>query len=196
MPSKSDLTKQFIIERAAPLFNTKGYAGTSLNDIMAATGLTKGGVYGNFPGKDDIAAAAFDHSYGQLRAALARAVAGHATARGQLLAILKFYRNHTVHPVVAGGCPVLNAAVETDDAHPALHQRVRAALAELLDGLRRILAQGIAGGEFRPDLNPAHEAEHLYAQIQGGILLSQTSGDPRVLNRILVRLQHDVTTRL
>lgn len=196
MPSKSDRTRQRIIELSAPLFNIKGYAGTSMNDILTATGLTKGGVYGNFPGKDEIAAAAFAYSYGQLRAALTRAAAAQGTAHRQLLAILKFYRNYTVQPVVPGGCPVMNAAVDTDDVYPALHRQVRAALAELLDGLRRILARGVAGGEFRPDLNPMHEAEYLYAQIQGGILLSQTSGDPRVLNRLLDRLQDYVTHQL
>jgi AcrR family transcriptional regulator len=154
MPSKSDRTKQRIIELSAPLFNTKGYAGTSMNDILAATGLTKGGVYGNFPGKDEIAAAAFAHSYAQLRAALARAAASRVNAQGQVLAILKFYRNYTVQPVVPGGCPIMNAAVETNDAYPALHRQVRAALAELLDGLHQILARGVASGEFRPDLKP------------------------------------------
>ncbi|UYZ62274.1 TetR/AcrR family transcriptional regulator [Hymenobacter weizhouensis] len=189
MPSKADNTKQMIVEKAAPLFNTKGYAGTSMRDILAATGLTKGGVYGNFPGKDEIAAAAFAHSYGKLRAALLRAVASQATAQGRLVAVLKFYRNYTVQPVVAGGCPVMNAAVETDDAYPVLHRQVRAALAELLAGLSRLFAQGITEEALRPDLNPDQEAEYFYAQIQGGILLSQTSGDPRVLNRLLDRLR-------
>ncbi|WP_046246022.1 TetR/AcrR family transcriptional regulator [Hymenobacter terrenus] len=196
MPSKSDRTKQRIIELSAPLFNTKGYAGTSMNDILAATGLTKGGIYGNFSGKDEIAAAAFAHSYGQLRAALARATASQATAQGQVLAILKFYRNYTVQPVVPGGCPIMNAAVETHDAYPALHRQVRAALAELLDGLHLILARGMASGEFRSNLSTSYEAEYLYAQIQGGILLSQTSGDPRVLNRLLDRLRDYVTNQL
>ncbi|RZK05397.1 MAG: TetR/AcrR family transcriptional regulator, partial [Flavobacterium sp.] len=44
--SKSEQTKQFIIEKAAPIFNKKGFAGTSMNDILEATGLAKGGVYG------------------------------------------------------------------------------------------------------------------------------------------------------
>ena len=196
MPSKADLTKQLIIERAAPLFNTKGYAGTSMSDLMLATGLTKGGLYGNFAGKDDIAAAAFAHAYGQLRAALGRAVASEKTAVGQLRAILRFYRNYTVQPVVPGGCPVMNAAIETDHAYPALHRRVQAALAELLAGLAGILAQGVAAGEVRAACHPAQEAEYFYAQIQGGILLSQTSGDPRTLNRLLDRLRRHLDENL
>ena len=46
--SKSDRTKQFIVEKTAPVFNEKGYAGTSLTDLTNATRLTKGSIYGNF----------------------------------------------------------------------------------------------------------------------------------------------------
>ncbi|MBL7756118.1 MAG: TetR family transcriptional regulator, partial [Chitinophagaceae bacterium] len=48
MAGKAERTRQHIIEKAAPFFNKKGYADTSLSDITAATGLTKGAIYGNF----------------------------------------------------------------------------------------------------------------------------------------------------
>ena len=49
--TKGEKTRQMIIEKAAPLFNKNGYAGTSLSDIMKVTGLAKGGLYGNFKTK-------------------------------------------------------------------------------------------------------------------------------------------------
>jgi TetR/AcrR family transcriptional repressor of nem operon len=57
--TKAEKTKAFIIERSAPLFNSKGYSGTSMNDLMEITGLTKGSIYGNFENKDEVALAAF-----------------------------------------------------------------------------------------------------------------------------------------
>ena len=60
--TKADKTRQFIIEKAASIFNEKGYAGTSLNDLMKATGLTKGSIYGNFENKDEVAVAVFDYN--------------------------------------------------------------------------------------------------------------------------------------
>ena len=60
--SKSENTKAYIIERTAPVFNKKGYTGTSLADLTEATGLTKGALYGNFKNKDEIALAVFDHN--------------------------------------------------------------------------------------------------------------------------------------
>ena len=55
MITKSDRTKQFILEKVAPVFNKNGYFGTSMSDITEATGLTKGAIYGNFKNKEDLA---------------------------------------------------------------------------------------------------------------------------------------------
>jgi AcrR family transcriptional regulator len=48
LTNKGERTRSYIIERSAPLFNRQGYAGTSLKDIMEATGLEKGGIYNHF----------------------------------------------------------------------------------------------------------------------------------------------------
>ena len=48
------------MEAAAPIFNQHGYEGSSLNDLMEATGLKKGGIYRHFASKEELAAEAFD----------------------------------------------------------------------------------------------------------------------------------------
>ncbi len=59
--SKAERTRQYIIEKAAPIINRKGMAGASLSDIMEATGLAKGCIYGNFENKDEICLEAFKY---------------------------------------------------------------------------------------------------------------------------------------
>jgi len=48
---KAEQTRRMIIEKAAPIFNKKGYLGTSISDLTKSTGLTKGAIYGNFKDK-------------------------------------------------------------------------------------------------------------------------------------------------
>ena len=72
--SKAARTKQFIIEKTAPIFNMKGYSGTSINDITDATGLTKGSIYGNFANKDEVALAAFRFNVKKLHDIFAREI--------------------------------------------------------------------------------------------------------------------------
>jgi AcrR family transcriptional regulator len=64
--TKKENTHQLIIEKAAQLFNSKGYAATSIADIMEATGLQKGGIYSHFKSKNEIEVAAFNYLLTQL----------------------------------------------------------------------------------------------------------------------------------
>ena len=52
-------TRELIIDKSIPIFNTKGYYATSLSDITQATGITKGAIYGNFKNKDEVASEAW-----------------------------------------------------------------------------------------------------------------------------------------
>ena len=61
--TKGELTRRKIIEAAAPIFNRYGYEGSSLNALMEATGLKKGGIYRHFASKEELAAEAFDYTW-------------------------------------------------------------------------------------------------------------------------------------
>ena len=52
---KKEQTRQRIVAEAAPVFNQRGYAGSSLADLMKATGLEKGGIYRHFSSKEELA---------------------------------------------------------------------------------------------------------------------------------------------
>jgi AcrR family transcriptional regulator len=55
--TRGQRSRQVILDVAAPIFAEYGYAGASLNRIILATGLTKGGFYFHFPSKLDLALA-------------------------------------------------------------------------------------------------------------------------------------------
>src|SRR4051812_20854104 len=61
--SKGEETRKKIVRQAASIFNQRGYEGSSLSDLMEATGLKKGGIYRHFASKEDLAAEAFDYTW-------------------------------------------------------------------------------------------------------------------------------------
>ena len=61
--TKGEQTRRKIVEAAAPIFNKRGYEGSSLSDLMEATGLKKGGIYRHFSSKEELAAEAFDYTW-------------------------------------------------------------------------------------------------------------------------------------
>src|SRR5689334_2823770 len=125
---KGAQTREKILLRAARLFNEKGYFGVSLADLMQATGLKKGGLYNHFESKEKLALEAFDYAIGLYRRRYEEALVGKTHAADRLLAIVDVMRKNITNPPVSGGCVLMNAAIESDDAFPALRERARKAM--------------------------------------------------------------------
>src|SRR6201988_4940007 len=102
---KGERTRREILRNAAPLFNTKGYEGTSLSDLMAATGLQKGGIYRHFSSKEELAAEAFDYTWGAAWKARLLHLDEKANGVEKLKQLIANFIDH--RSAVAGGCPVL-----------------------------------------------------------------------------------------
>ncbi|MBS1563199.1 MAG: TetR/AcrR family transcriptional regulator [Bacteroidetes bacterium] len=174
--TKAEQTKAFIIEKVAPIFNMKGYAGTSLTDMTEATGLTKGSIYGNFANKDEVALAVFDYNFQRVKSIIAAEMSKHESVRDQLLAYIQVYNNFLKYPFPVGGCPILNTAVEADDTHPALKKKAADAIQSWRANLMRLLQKGIDNKEFTTAFDPEQVAITFMAMIEGGIMISKLTG--------------------
>ncbi|MEM7801763.1 MAG: TetR/AcrR family transcriptional regulator [Chloroflexota bacterium] len=178
MPTKGKLTREKIIAKSAPLFNQQGYNGASLSDIMAVTGLKKGGIYNHFSGKDELALAAFDYNWAILRRRYdeAMAEAGDNPA-DRLIAAIGVHAGFADRPPMDGGCPLLNTAIENDDGHPQLRQKAQEAFTDWHTLLSDIVADGIDRGAFQPSANPQMVATVIISTIEGGIMLGKLFQD-------------------
>lgn len=174
--SKAEQTKAFIIEKVAPIFNTKGYAGTSLSDMTEATGLTKGSIYGNFANKDEVALAVFDYNLQRIKSIISAELSKHHTVKEQLFAYMQVYNNFLKYPFPVGGCPILNTATEADDTHPALRKKAADAIQSWKTQLVRLLQKGIDNKEFTAPMDPEQVAITIIAMIEGGIMVSKLTG--------------------
>lgn len=183
--SKADRTRQFIIEKTAPLFNTKGYAGTSLNDMIEATGLTKGSIYGNFAGKDEVALAAFDHNIQKVTGIIRAEMDKQTTCRGRLLVYIDVYDNFLKYPFPVGGCPIMNTATEADDTHPALKDKASDVITAWKNGIIRLIEEGKKKKEFQPSVDAEQMALTIIAMIEGAILITKTTGKNSYRKQIL-----------
>lgn len=176
--SKAERTRGFIIEKAAPLFNKKGYSGTSLNDLLEATQLTKGSLYGNFSNKEDIAFAAFEHNLRWIKDGLVSAMGKYDHSVRKLLAMTQFYRENLAQMMTRGGCPLVNTGVEADDNMPFLHQKVKKEIQGWIAAITEIIDTGIAKGEISQKTSSASCAMLIVTLIEGGILLCSIVGEP------------------
>src|SRR5438105_6553492 len=177
MGTKGERTRAEIIRRSAELMNRQGFLAAPMAAVVQATGIQKGGLYRHFESREALADAAFDHAVTQVRERFMRALQGRRNACDQLLAMLNAYADDGSEVPLAGGCPIMNTAIEADHAHPGLRQRAQAAMNGWHGLVRRIVEAGIRAGEIRSSVDPHEVASIVIACIEGAVMLSHLHGD-------------------
>src|SRR5260221_1674193 len=116
--TKGEQTRRKIVAAAAPIFNQHGYEGSSPAQLMTATGLKKGGIYRHFSSKQELAAEAFDYTWQAARNARLVQVDQKAPGIEQLNHLIANFDDYK--PPQAGGCPILNTAVDAENENALL----------------------------------------------------------------------------
>ena len=190
---KGRRTRERIAQTAAGLFNQRGFAGTSLGDILDATGLTKGALYNHYESKDAIALAAFDHTCDVLRQRFDRTLARSGTALERLLAVVDLLGSLYRHP---GGCPIVNTAVEADDTHPALRDRAQRAMREWQDRIATCVRRGQEAGEVRADVDGPALASLMISCLEGALVLARLFGERSHLDLAAEHLRRHIADQV
>ncbi len=169
MTMKGQRTRRGIVERAAPVFNTKGYFGASINDLVLATGLGKGGIYNHFSGKEELALEAFDYAAGIMRERFRQALEDKDTALEKLFAVVD------VLGALAGDPPLKEKAAE--------------AMESWLRLVGRVVRDGVESGELRPATDPRSVASVVVAALEGAVMLTRLHGEPAHMRRTVEHLK-------
>lgn len=191
MLTKAEKTKQFILETAVPLYNEKGISGVSIDDVLAATKLTKGCLYGHFENKEDLSDQVIDLALKILSDKVRSAVSKGKSAKAKLFAFMDFYRN-PIDTLIPGGCPVFNSAVEADDNYPEVKQKVAKVIRAGQEDLTALLQSGIDNGEFSSKLDAPVFAFKMFAAIEGGIVVCRTLGTAKPMAGLIRSLKEEL----
>lgn len=191
MLTKAERTKQFILETAIPLYNEKGISGVNIDDILEATKLTKGCLYGHFENKEDLSAQVIDLSLKMVSEKIRAAVYKGKTIKGKIFAFLDFYKN-PIETYVSGGCPIFNTAVEADDNYPFIKEKVAKVIRIGQQELTALLQEGINNGEFSKSLDPAVFAFKLVASVEGGIVMCRVMDTAKPMQGLIKSLKSEL----
>jgi AcrR family transcriptional regulator len=184
---KGEATKRLILERAAPVFNQRGYAGASMSELVEATGIEKGGIYNHFGSKEELAVEAFDYAIGLIVDGYA-AVQRDKAGLDRLVAIIEIFGDWSGHPIVAGGCPIMNTAIEADDTNPALAARARAAMDSWHRLIGSIVKEAKARNEIDDDVDPYELATLVTSTLEGSLMQARLFDDSVYKRRAVASL--------
>lgn len=187
--SKAENTKAYIIQKTAPIFNKKGYSGTSLADLTEATGLTKGALYGNFTNKDEIALAVFEYNTTLVKEFFFGRNISFNNPLDQLLAVPDLVKQNFSLLAAHGGCPILNTSVEADDNHPLLRGKVRQTIKAWRKNIESIIEKGKTMGVIKKEADPTKYALIFITLMEGSLMLTKVTGDLAFLNGAMDNLK-------
>ena len=174
---KGDTTKEKILRKSAELFNIYGYRGCSLSDIMEATNLKKGGIYNHFKNKDEIALNAFDYSLYLVLSRFRKRLDQLTSAMEKLEAIIEVFGSFSTNPVLKGGCPVYNTAVDAADAHPLLKSKAKEGIGMLKKYIEIKIEEGKAAGDFVKGMDANKLSLLIISTMEGAIILARVNND-------------------
>jgi TetR/AcrR family transcriptional repressor of nem operon len=193
---KGEKTREVILARAAELFNVQGYSGSSLSDIMQATGLHKGGIYNHFVNKENLALEAFDYAFARVSERMGDVLRERREPLDRLYGIIQFFEDYHEHPSIRGGCIVLNTAIDSDDSHPQLRQRARDAMDQWRVLIQRTVSKGIAQGVMRAEVDPDEVATLIIGTLEGALMMSKLYDDhvhtKRAVAHLIQYVEHSV----
>lgn len=186
-------TKQSIIEAAGILFNTKGYKATSLSDITKATQLTKGAIYRHFEDKSDLEKEALTHMCNLLKIDLRDRIKSQKNTKSKLNIIMEYFKEYSENPPFIGGCPLMNAAIESDDTDIKLKRVAKEIMLSLHSTIVAILENGKKHKEVKANYNTHEFASLIIGALEGGVMIMKVSDDSSHLKAVIKYLKKEIT---
>jgi AcrR family transcriptional regulator len=186
---KGVATRAFILQTAAEAFSEDGYAETTLAELIARTGLTKGAFYFYFPSKEQLALAVLEEKQDQWLEAVRTRVLAQPTAIAQLRAlgpaILQLHRDdHSTFSI--------SRLARDLRRSPGTGEEIRARMQSWIDLVADILDRAKEDGELPPELDSGSLAGILIAATDGLKDLSDLIDPPGRSRRAYERRMSDL----
>lgn len=165
-----------VLDRIVEAFWRGGYEGTSVDDLVAATGLKRGSLYNAFGDKEAMFLAALDRYAGRLMDPVRQALADPNPRRG-LADVMEAYIALMEDQSCPRGCLAVGACAELGGRDDALGRRVAAELVQAEVDLTAAIARWQSAGRLRSDRDPRQLARFLASLVQGMATVHKATGD-------------------
>lgn len=177
------------LDKAMRLFWRKGYAETSMRDVVAYTGVAHAGLYNAFGGKRALYQAALKHYDATFGAMLIGPLEGPDAGRAEVEHLFEFVLEAVKSGGFANGCFMSNTAVEFGNDAEEVLGSARHNIERMARAIEAALGRARERKEVGADLEPAATADFLVSVFHGVSVLSRSKCAPE-------RIEHAVRRAL
>ncbi len=189
MSEKGYLTKRKIIDKSLQLFSVKGYYNTAISDILAATHLTKGGLYGHFTSKAEIWQAVYDEAVSIWREKVFSGVRDRTDPLTRIATFIENdLRNYLGADVFEGGCFFLNMLVELSGQSDPMSKQILRGFIRISKLIQAWLDQAADQGLLKPGLNHKEIANFIVISLNGAAALYTATRDDAIVDETIGQL--------
>lgn len=171
-------SRERILDAAARLFHRRGFQPTSLDEIVAASGVCRSNLYYHFASKEELGLAVLDRLAERFGADVIEGTLRdeRVPARRRLERFLAVLTDGLEADAVSRGCPFGNLVAELAGDHPEFRERLGGLFRKWEDAVVVCLRDGVRHGDFRSDLDVDRVATALVSQLEGAVLLCKAYG--------------------
>ena len=170
-----------LLDAAFTAIRTKGYAATTVDELCAAAGVTKGAFFHHFKSKDDLAVAAADH-WAETTGALFTAAPYHAAPDplDRVLGYIDFRKAILKGRVPEFTCLVGTMVQETYETAPAIREACERSISGHAATLEADIEAAMRDRNISPKWTAQSLALHTQAVLQGAFILAKAKGGPKI----------------
>jgi TetR/AcrR family transcriptional repressor of nem operon len=182
--------RENIILQSLRLFSLNGFLGTSLNDILEAAEISKGGFFNYFKSKEDLFHAVLSEARKVWREKNLNGLAKIEKPIGKVICILKNYRDRYLKDTdhFPGGCLFVTLSVELDDLRPHLAKEVNEGFVRFKAMIKRFLDQAKRAGQLPGGVSTQEVTEMIFSGMLGASVLYGMDKLPKNLDRTIQAL--------
>jgi TetR/AcrR family transcriptional repressor of nem operon len=185
MARQKAFDRDVALERAMAAFWSKGYAATSIEDLVAHMGIQRGSLYATFGDKRTLFLAALDHYQRVVTRELFEALEAPGSGIEGIRQFFRLRVEGSLDPSRPPGCLVTNSAVELSGRDRRAAAKVGGSLAKIEAAFMRALERACAAGEL-PALHDLRAlARFLTSSAQGLSVMARTARDRAVLDDVV-----------
>lgn len=177
----AERTRQEILDAAFDAVYANGFRATTVDDIVAKAGVTKGAFFHYFPTKNDVGYAIADETLGRMM--LDRWIRPLAAYRNPLQGMIVRFKKlmeATSDEVLALGCPLNNLTQEMSPIDPIFREKLRAVLMLSISETEKYLRKAQKEGFMRPGVDTRMAAEFIVMCQEGSAALVKNLKDRKV----------------
>ena len=180
-PVARPAAKAKLLDAAVSVIRTKGYSATTVDQLCAAAGVTKGAFFHHFDNKDALGVAAAEY-WSEMTGALFAAAPyhDHADPLDRVLAYVAFRKAILQGSVPEFTCLVGTMVQETYDTSPAIRDACARSICGHAATLESDIEAAMRARAMSPDWTAKSLALHTQAVLQGAFILAKAQGGPEI----------------